>query len=81
MITQEQAQSLLNIVLVASFAFIIYVAIDINNKVDKLIEAYIALEEYEGAFREERLELFKKVESLTDEAERAIREQKYKNTF
>ena len=69
-----QAQALLNIVLVASFAFIIYVAIDINNKVDRLIEAYIALEVYEGNFREARLELLK-------EAEKVIKEQNYKSTF
>ena len=69
-----QAQALLNIVLVASFAFIIYVAIDINNKVDRLIEAYIALEAYEGNFREARLELLK-------EAEKVIKEQNYKSTF
>ena len=69
-----QLQTLLNIVLVASFAFIIYVAIDINKKVDKLIEVYIALEEYEGNYREARLELLK-------EAEKAIKEQNYRNTF
>ena len=69
-----QAQALLNIVLVASFAFIIYIAIDINKKVDKLIEVYIALEVYEGNFREARLELLK-------EAEKAVKEQNYRNTF
>ena len=69
-----QLQTLLNIVLVASFAFIIYIAIDINKKVDKLIEVYIALEVYEGNFREARLELLK-------EAEKAVKEQNYRNTF
>lgn len=69
-----QAQALLNIVLVASFAFIIYIAIDINKKVDKLIEAYIALEEYEGNYREARLELLKR-------AEKVIKEQDYRSTF
>lgn len=69
-----QAQALLNIVLVASFAFIIYIAIDINNKVDRLIEVYIALEAYEGNFREARLELLK-------EAEKVIKDRNYRSTF
>ena len=76
-----QAQALLNIVLVASFAFIIYIAIDINKKVDKLIEAYIALEEYEGNYREARLELLKRAEQLTKEASKRAQEQNYRNTF
>jgi hypothetical protein len=74
MITQAQAQALLNIVLVFSFAFITYIAIDINKKVDKLIEAYIALEEYEGNYREARLELLKR-------AEKSFKEQDYRNTY
>ena len=72
MITQLQA--LLNIVLVFSFAFIIYIAIDINKKVDRLIEVYIALEEYEGNYREARLELLKR-------AEKSFKEQDYRNTY
>lgn len=67
--TNPQAQALLNIVLTASFAFIIYVAIDINRKVDKLVEVYIALEEYESNFREARLEMLQRVESIVKEAE------------
>ena len=72
MITQLQA--LLNIVLVASFAFIIYIAIDINKKVDRLIEVYIALEEYEGNYREARLELLER-------AEKSFKERGYRNTY
>jgi hypothetical protein len=74
MIKTKQAQALLNIVLVFSFAFIIYIAIDINKKVDRLIEVYIALEEYEGNYREARLELLKR-------AEKSFKEQNYRNTF
>jgi hypothetical protein len=74
MIKTKQAQALLNIVLVFSFAFIIYIAIDINKKVDRLIEVYIALEEYEGNYREARLELLKR-------AEKSFKEQDYRNTY
>jgi hypothetical protein len=74
MIKTKQAQALLNIVLVFSFAFIIYIAIDINKKVDRLIEVYIALEEYEGNYREARLELLKR-------AEKSFKEQNYRNTY
>ncbi len=75
-------QALLNIVLTASFAFIIYVAIDINRKVDKLVEVYIALEEYESNFREARLEMLLKVESIVKEAEESkVQEYNYRDTF
>ena len=75
-------QALLNIVLTASFAFIIYVAIDINRKVNKLVEVYIALEEYESNFREARLEMLQRVESIVKEAEEGkVQEYNYRNTF
>ena len=75
-------QALLNIVLTISFAFIIYVAIDINRKVDKLIEVYIVLEEYESNFREARLKMLLKVESIVEEAEESkVPEYNYRNTF
>lgn len=75
-------QALLNIVLTISFTFIIYVAIDINRKVDKLVEVYIALEEYESNFREARLEMLQRVESIVKEAEEGkVQEYNYRNTF
>ena len=70
--TTTQMQMLLNIVMVASFSFIVYIAIDINNKLDELINVYIETSEYEYEYRKARLRVLRELEQLVEDANNTL---------